>query len=61
MYTYGYGDARMAQELLNGLRIAGDPCGGCTACTVGCPRGFNVPGRVRDIARLTSVPAEFLS
>ena len=61
MYTYGYGDARMAQELLAGLRIAGDPCGGCTACTVGCPRGFNVPGRVRDIARLTSVPAEFLS
>ena len=60
-YTYGYGDARMAQELLNGLRIAGDPCGGCTACTVGCPRGFNVPGRVRNIARLTSVPAEFLS
>ena len=61
MYTYGYGDARMAQELLNGLRIADYPCGGFTACTVGCPRGFNVPGRVRDIARLTSVPAEFLS
>ena len=59
MYTYGYGDAPMAQELLAGLRIAGDPCGDCAECTVGCPRGFNVSGRVRDIARLTSVPSEF--
>ncbi|HEX7572274.1 MAG TPA: aldo/keto reductase [Bacteroidota bacterium] len=60
MYTYGYGDARLAQDLLAGLRIAGDPCGECAECTVGCPRGFNVPVRVRDIVRLTSVPAEFL-
>jgi len=60
MYTYGYRDARMAQDLLAGLRIAGDPCGECEECTVGCPRGFDVPRRVRDITRLTSVPAEFL-
>lgn len=59
MYTYGYGDARMGQDLLAELRIAGDPCGECAECTVGCPRGFNVSVRVRDIARLTSVPAEF--
>ncbi len=61
MYTYGYGDSRMAQDLLAGLRIAGDPCGECAECTVDCPKGFNVTGRVRDIARLTSVPTEFLS
>ena len=60
MYTYGYGDARMAQDLLAGLRITGDPCGECAECTVGCLRGFNVPVRVKDITRLTSVPAEFL-
>jgi predicted aldo/keto reductase-like oxidoreductase len=60
MYTYGYRDARMAQDLLAGLRIARDPCGECEECTVGCPRGFDVPRRVRDITRLTSVPAEFL-
>ena len=60
MYTYGYRDARLAQDLLAGLRIAGDPCGECEECTVGCPRGFDVPRRVRDITRLTSVPAEFL-
>jgi heterodisulfide reductase subunit C len=60
MYTYGYGDPRLAKELLAGLRIAGDPCGECAECTVGCPRGFDVPVRVGDIVRLTSVPAEFL-
>jgi predicted aldo/keto reductase-like oxidoreductase len=60
MYTYGYGDARLAQDLLAGLRINGNPCGECAECTVGCPRGFDLPVRVRDISRLTSVPAEFL-
>ena len=60
MYTYGYGDARLAQDLLAGLRIDGNPCGECAECTVGCPRGFDLPVRVRDISRLTSVPAEFL-
>jgi predicted aldo/keto reductase-like oxidoreductase len=60
MYTYGYGDSQLAQDLLARLRITGDPCGDCEACTVDCPRGFNVSGRVRDIARLTSVPPEFL-
>ena len=60
MYTYGYGDARLAQDLLAGLRINGNPCGECAECTVGCPRGFDLPVRVRDISRLTSVPSEFL-
>jgi predicted aldo/keto reductase-like oxidoreductase len=60
MYTYGYGDARLAQDLLAGLRIDGNPCGECAECTVGCPRGFDLPVRVRDISRLTSVPSEFL-
>jgi predicted aldo/keto reductase-like oxidoreductase len=61
MYTYGYKDPRIAQELLADLRIAGNPCSDCTTCTVGCTKGFDVPDRVRDVARLASVPAEFLS
>jgi predicted aldo/keto reductase-like oxidoreductase len=61
MYTYGYGDSRMAQDLLAELRITGNPCSECEVCTVGCPRRFNVSERVRDIARLTSIPSEFLS
>ena len=60
MYTYGYRDPRMGQELLAGLRIAANPCGECDACSVQCARGFDVPGRIRDIARLAYVPSEFL-
>ncbi|HMK39236.1 MAG TPA: aldo/keto reductase, partial [Bacteroidota bacterium] len=60
MYTYGYRDPRMAQDLLAALGIGGDPCGTCRECAVVCPRGFDVPVRVRDIVRLTSVPEEFL-
>jgi len=60
MYTYGYRDPRLGQELLADLRIAPDPCGECEECSVECPRGFDIPVRVRDISRLTSVPREFL-
>jgi uncharacterized protein len=60
MYTYGYKDPRLGQELLAGLRVGANPCGGCIACTVDCPRGFDVPGRIRDVSRLTHVPSEFL-
>jgi predicted aldo/keto reductase-like oxidoreductase len=61
MYTYGYRDPRMAQDLLADLGVRGNPCGDCGECSVGCSRGFDVSGRVRDITRLTTVPEEFLS
>ncbi len=60
MYTYGYRDARKGRELLSALNIQTDPCSSCRECTVGCPRRFDVRGRIRDIARLGSVPEEFL-
>jgi len=60
MYTYGYRDARKGRDLLCALNVGPDPCSSCRVCTVGCPRQFDVRGRIRDIARLRSVPEEFL-
>jgi succinate dehydrogenase/fumarate reductase-like Fe-S protein len=60
MYTYGYRDARKGRDLLASLNIPADPCSLCQDCTVGCPRRFDVRGRIGDIARLASVPEEFL-
>jgi uncharacterized protein len=61
MYTYGYRDPALGQELLAGLGISGNPCGDCNECTVECVRGFDVAERVQDVSRLTSVPSEFFA
>ncbi len=61
MYTYGYRDNVQAYDLLNTLSVSSNPCSGCTDCTVVCAKNFNVTERIADVARLSSVPAEFIS
>ena len=61
MYTYGYGDPSMGYALLTSLNMADNPCGDCTFCPVQCAKGFQVAERITDIARLATVPGEFLS
>ena len=61
MYTYGYGDPRMAHALLSELAVPVNPCGACNSCTVSCAKSFPIVDRITDITRLTEVPVEFLS
>jgi predicted aldo/keto reductase-like oxidoreductase len=61
MYTYGYSDPVLGRELLTRLQVGSDPCYGCNTCRVACVKGFRVAERVSDIARLMTVPPEFLS
>jgi predicted aldo/keto reductase-like oxidoreductase len=61
MYSYGYGEPAMGHELLTGLRVRENPCIGCDSCPVNCAKGFAVAEKIRDITRLNTVPAEFLS
>lgn len=61
MYAYGYGNASMAQTLLAELKLPSGVCSDCTECSVRCVKGFNVPEKITDITRLTTVPGEFLS
>jgi len=61
MYAYGYRDAGMAQEVVQAAGVKGNPCGDCSSCTVDCPKKFDLPGRISDIARLASVPREFIA
>jgi len=60
MYAYGYRDAAQARHTLDSVELSGDPCGKCDICSVACASGFDVKDRIRDIARLKSVPMEFL-
>ena len=60
MYAYGYRNAAQARAMLDLVEMSGDPCANCDMCSVACATGFDVRERVRDIARLRSVPKEFL-
>jgi predicted aldo/keto reductase-like oxidoreductase len=61
MYTFGYGDARRAREMVLNMGVDANPCVGCSTCTVSCKKSFPVRERIENIARLQSVPAEILS
>ncbi|OGD09367.1 MAG: hypothetical protein A2Y86_02725 [Candidatus Aminicenantes bacterium RBG_13_62_12] len=61
MYAYGYGNLGAAHDLLASLDLLSSPCGACGECRVICARGFDIKGRVTDIARLSGTPREFFT
>jgi predicted aldo/keto reductase-like oxidoreductase len=61
MYTFGYGEARRAREMIAGMGVDANPCVGCSTCTVSCKKSFAVRERIEDVARLQTVPPEILS
>jgi predicted aldo/keto reductase-like oxidoreductase len=61
MYTYGYRDLALAQNVFRTLGISGNPCDGCSSCGAQCVKGFDVAERIADVSRVSSIPAEFLS
>ena len=61
MYTYGYHDLALAQNVFRTLGIAGNPCDGCSSCGAQCVKGFDVAERIADVSRVSSIPTEFLS
>jgi predicted aldo/keto reductase-like oxidoreductase len=60
MYNYGYRYPAEAKELVASLNLSDNPCGSCRSCQVKCTNGFAVAEKVQDIARISSVPSEFL-
>ena len=60
MYAYGYRNVRTAYDLVTSLDLQGKICDDCGPCPVKCSIGFDVPGKIRDVARLREVPTEFI-
>jgi len=58
MYAYGYRNLGAAYDLVASLGVDGNPCAGCSACSVTCALGFSVRERATDIARIQAAPAE---
>jgi len=60
MYTYGYRNLSLAQETILSLNLPRGVCEDCGPCPVKCLNGWNVAGKIRDVARLRDVPSEFI-
>jgi len=61
MYAYGYRNTGLAQESLSSIELSSLPCSDCTNCSVRCSMGFDVRGKILDIARIKDIPSEFLT
>lgn len=60
MYAYGYKNTSQAWHTLAGTEITSHACKDCGTCKVKCPSGFDVMGKITDIARLGDVPKDFI-
>jgi len=61
MYAYGYRDLAKAKHAVRDIDLAQVPCESCAVCKVtDCRMGFDVRGKVRDIARIRQVPDDFI-
>jgi predicted aldo/keto reductase-like oxidoreductase len=61
MYAYGYRNLQAAHELVGSLDVPENPCGSCASCTAVCAKGFDIADRIKDIARLRTVPGDFFA
>jgi uncharacterized protein len=61
MYTYGYRNLALAQDLLLSLNLPSRACEDCSQCSVKCSVGFNVSAKIKDVVRLKDVPSEFIA
>ena len=50
-----------AKEALAGVDLSKIACRECSDCRVDCAMGFDVKGRIEDVARIGNVPDEFVS
>jgi len=60
MYAYGYKNMAWAKGAVEQVDPASISCRDCSVCRVNCAMGFDVRSRILDIARIHSVPEDFI-
>lgn len=60
MYNYAYAYPAKAWQTVVDAGVADDPCADCDECTVNCKAGFHVRPKITNIARIQTIPREFL-
>jgi predicted aldo/keto reductase-like oxidoreductase len=61
MYAYGYRNLAAAKETFESAGVTELPCADCGECSVNCTMGFDVKGKLGAIARIRSVPDDFIA
>lgn len=60
MYSYGYKNPAQSKWILQQKTPSTITCRDCKTCAVSCTMGFNVPEKIKNIARVLDIPDEFL-
>jgi predicted aldo/keto reductase-like oxidoreductase len=60
MYAYGYRNLELSRKTLEMAGLTGNPCTGCRSCRVKCSAGFDVRGKICDIARIREIPEDII-
>ena len=61
MYSCGYRNQEAAKILVDALELQEGVCEDCDECSVVCASGFNISRKIKNIARLKSVPYDLLA
>jgi predicted aldo/keto reductase-like oxidoreductase len=60
MYAYGYRNLRLAHQTMYQAGPDHLSCKDCRECQVNCTMGFDIRGKILDIARIRDIPEDIL-
>ena len=60
MYAYGYRNLSLARHTMDRADQHGLSCKDCKECLVTCTMGFDVKGKILDIARIREIPEDMI-
>ena len=60
MYAFGYRNLLHAKDTLEGIDLNNLPCDDCSECGVKCSVGFDVRGKIAEIAKIGRIDDTFL-
>jgi len=61
MYAFGYRNLLQAKDTLADIDLKNLPCNDCSVCEVKCAVGFDIKGKINEIAKIDSIPDTFLA
>ena len=60
MYAYGYRNLDLARRTVDLASLQSETCQDCNCCKVKCQMGFDIRGKILDIARIKDIPEDMI-
>lgn len=61
MYAFGYRNLLQAKDILSDIDLVNLPCNDCDTCEVKCAVGFDIKGKIKEIAKINNISDTFLT